>query len=316
LDKNRLAFWFCPDKIRQMRESPSDNTYSVGAVSKLTGLSPDVLRAWERRYNVVEPLRTEGGTRRYRASDLERLRLVKSVVDAGYRIGDVAQLSAAELEARTTPLRDPHQPPLDAVLDALSRLDGPEAERLIGAQLAALGPTAFAQDFALPLLQTLGDAWQTQQVCIASEHLGSSLLRSQLGSAMRPSSAINGAPVVVFATPPGERHEIGLLIAALTALSAGASPLYLGIDLPVSELVNSVTMSGARALAISIVILPASEAAQVLREIRAALPDEVDLWVGGRGSDELALPDGVERIDSMQHLQRRVEMLRIRVGAP
>lgn len=299
-----------------MPQNANQNTYSVGAVSKLTGLSPDVLRAWERRYRVVEPLRTDGGTRRYRTSDLERLRLVKAVVDAGYRIGDVAQLSAVELESRTAPVRDPNRPPLDAVVDALTRLDGPEAERLIGAQLAALGPAGFAQDFALPLITTIGEAWQANRACIASEHLASSLLRSQLGSALRPSSAINGAPVVVFGTPPGERHEIGLLIAALTALSCGASPLYLGIDLPVSELANAVEVSGARALVLSIVILPPDEAAEVLRELRSELPDEVDLWVGGSGTVEIEPVEGVERVDSMQRLERRVEMLRIRSGAP
>jgi len=77
-------------------------TYPLRTVARLTGLSPEVLRAWERRYRVVTPARTPGGTRRYSAADLERLRLLKAAVDAGHRIGDVARLDVAELSRRST----------------------------------------------------------------------------------------------------------------------------------------------------------------------------------------------------------------------
>ena len=283
-------------------------TYPMGAVARLTGLTPDVLRAWERRYRAVEPLRTEGGTRRYRASDLERLRLVKAAVDAGHRIGDVARL---EREALERIVEAPEEPavPLEAVLGALDRLDAAEAERLISAQLSALGPMRFASAFALPLLAAIGDAWERRRLCVASEHLGSALLRSLLGTALRPTRAHRHGPRVVFGTLPGERHEIGLLIAALTAMGAGANPVYLGPELPADELLRAVEISDAAAIAISLVALPEGEALAGIEALRRELPENVELWVGGQLAGRLALPDGVHPIVSLTDLEHRVEQL-------
>ncbi len=286
-------------------------TYSVGRVSRLTGVSPDLLRAWERRYGAVHPLRTPGGTRRYRAEDIDRLRLLKAAVDSGHRIGEVAGLSSAELEQRVLRTPEPDRAPIDEALRALERLDGAAAEQLISSQLAMLGPVRFAKEFALPLAQALGDGWMSQRLCIASEHLGSALLRSLLGSALRPTVAHRGAPIVVFATVPGERHEIGLLIAALTALGAGANPLYLGSDLPLEEIVGAARRTAAQAVAIGAVVTPAPELVADLRRLREELPRRVELWVGGAGALAVEVPEGVQRLDSLRRLEQRVELLRI-----
>jgi len=294
-------------------------TYPVGAAARLTGLSPDVLRAWERRYGVVEPVRSAGGTRRYRASDLDRLRLVKAAVDAGHRIGEVARLDEDELERRLAAATSGERQAPDAIeatLDALARLDAAEAERLVSEQLAALGPVRFARRFALPLLEAIGEAWTRARVCIASEHLGSALLRSLLGAALRPSALHRDAPRVVLATPTGERHELGVLGAALAALGAGAHPVYLGADLPVEELLGAVERTGARALALGVVALPSAGAERSVRALRAGLPEDVELWVGGSRAHELELPPGAVLVGSLDALEQRVEMLRLRRQAP
>jgi DNA-binding transcriptional MerR regulator len=297
------------------RAEPEERTFPVGAVTRLTGLSPDVLRAWERRYGVVEPLRTAGGTRRYRESDVAHLRRVKAAVDAGHRISEVARLDPAELERRLGSRAEPPPDPLRSTLEALERLDGTEAEQLISLQLAALGPVRFARDFALPLMDAIGEGWASRRLCVASEHLGSALVRSLLGSVLRPTSARRGDPQIVFATPPGERHEIGLLAAALTALGAGARPLYLGADLPAEELVRAVETSGAAAVALSVVALPVAEAQRSIATLRRTLPPEAELWVGGSLAEQLALPDGALLVDSLETLEQRVEMLRVRTRA-
>jgi len=288
------------------------DTYAVGQVARLTGISPDLLRAWERRYQAITPIRTQGGTRRYRASDIERLRLLKAAVDLGFRIGDVAGLASGEIAARmSSAAKPPERVPLDEVLSALERLDGGAAERLISEQMSALGPIRFAREFALPLVHAIGDAWGDNRLCVASEHLGSALLRSLLGSALRPTAAHRGAPIVVFATLPGERHEIGLLIAAVTALGAGANPLYLGADLPLDELVDAAAVSKARALALSAVIADPVELVRSLAQLRRALPASVELWLGGPSAAAVELPAGVLAIDSLSRLEQRVDLLRI-----
>ena len=126
-------------------------TYPLRAAARLTGLSPELLRAWERRYGVVEPMRTPGGTRRYTAADLERLRLVKAAVDAGQRIGDVASLDLEALKRHST-LADPpaRTSSWKRSLTALDQLDDAAAQRLLSLQLSALGPVRFARDVAVP----------------------------------------------------------------------------------------------------------------------------------------------------------------------
>jgi len=284
-------------------------TYPLRSASRLTGLSPELLRAWERRYGVVEPLRTPGGTRRYRASDLERLRLLKAAIEAGHRIGTLAGLSNEELEQLGGLAEAAPRNRLEDVLAALDALDGAEAQRLLALQLSALGAVRFAREVAVPLVHEIGERWVGQRIRIASEHLATAVLRSMLGSALQPSaSALRGARIV-FATLAGERHELGVLMAALSSMGAGANPVYLGPEVPVEDLLHAVQRSGAAALALSVVAVPASEVAGPLAALRAGLPAEVHLWVGGAGATALALPPGVEHIESFEQLEQRVGLL-------
>jgi DNA-binding transcriptional MerR regulator len=289
-------------------KSGRDPTYPLRAAARLTRLSPELLRAWERRYGAVAPARTPGGTRRYNASDLERLRLLKAAVDAGHRIGRVAQLGMAELRACVAPA-EPDLRGLEEILDGLDRLDGEELRRLLSVQLAALGPARFAREVVCPLVREIGERWAAEQIGIASEHLASNVLRAMLGSALQPSAASLRGPRIVFATPSGEKHELGLQMAALTAMSAGANPLYLGTELPVEDLLGAVERTDAGALALSVVALSRDAATGTLRALRRGLPDAVPLWVGGCGASRTASVPGVEKMESLEALERRVELL-------
>jgi len=287
----------------------AETTYPLGATSRLTGLSAEVLRAWERRYGAVRPPRTPGGTRRYRAQDVERLRLLKAAVDAGHRIGDVAQLDDAELARRAHPKRDIAAGRIEEVLAAIDKFDGAEAQRLLAVQFAALGPMGFALEFALPLVREIGARWESGSLAIASEHLASGVLRSMLGSALQPGASSLMGPRIVFATPSGERHELGLQMAALAAMGAGAAPIYLGAELPIEELLHAVERTDARAIALSLVTIDLARAARNVAALRAGLAPEVHLWVGGAQASRLAPIDGVECIDDLDAFQARVARL-------
>ncbi len=232
--------------------SPGEPTYSLGAVARLTGLSPHVLRAWERRYGAVKPLRTPGGTRRYRESDVARLRRLRAAVQSGHSISEVANASDDELDRRLRLAPASPTPSLAPLLEAIEGLDGPGAERLLGAQLAALGPARFVASVASPLLRAIGSRWETGQLCIASEHMASSILRSLLGSALRTTTAAMQAPPVLFTTLPGEAHELGSLMAAVTTADAGGHPVFVGGNLPVSDIVGAAETVGAAAVAVGV----------------------------------------------------------------
>jgi cobalamin-dependent methionine synthase I len=130
-----------------------------------------------------------------------------------------------------------------------------------------------------------------------------------LGASLQPSATSVHGPRIVFATPPGERHELGLQMAALTSLSAGANPIYLGADLPVEDLLAAVEDASATVLALGLVALPGAQTERVVAEIRSGLPVTTRLWVGGVGAQDAAFPDGVEYIETLGELEQRVALL-------
>ncbi len=290
----------------------TESTYALGAVCRITGLTPDLLRVWERRYAAVVPLRTPKGTRRYRVTDVARLQLLRNAVEAGHRIGSVATLDDAQLgRLGSRPASEPDSAgPVARALDAIETLDVATAERVVADQLGALGPVRFARELAIPLLQGIGERWMSGKICVAAEHMASALLRSMLGAALRPPPRIFGTPVILFATPPGERHELGLLISALVAMGAGASPIYLGSELPAKELARAVELSQAKAVAFALTNSAPRGARREIAATRSALPGGVEIWIGGGGAQVFAPPRGVLAIAGLDELERHVTRLR------
>ncbi len=306
-----------PSNPEDLDAPASEPTYSVGAVCRLTGLSEHALRAWERRYGAVRPLRTPGGTRRYREPDVARLRLLRAATAAGHAIGEVARLDDAELARRLelTQGSAATPPPIAPILAAVEALDADEIARLLGAQLSALGPARFVRFVAAPLLVEIGDRWHAGRLAIAAEHMASSILRNLLGACLRLPSFAAHAPPVLFTTPSGERHELGTLMAAVTAVDAGGHPVFLGSDLPVSDVVEAVASTGAAAVALGVCHRDGADLDATLAQLRAAVPRRVELWVGGPGSEALALPAGAARIADLDELERKIALLAVR-GTP
>jgi len=294
---------------KSQSDPAAETTYPLGAATRLTGLSAEVLRAWERRYGAVQPPRTPGGTRRYRAQDLERLRLLKAAVDAGHRIGDVARLDDAELARRASRQQEVSSRQIEAALAALADLDATEVHRLLSIQLSTLGAARFVTDFALPLVHEIGERWAHGTLSVASEHLASGVLRAMLGSALQPGASALLGPRILFATPSGEPHELGLQMAALTAMGAGARPIYLGAQLPLEELTHAVEQTRATALALSLVTIGVADATRILGALRSALAPNVQLWIGGAAAAKLRPISGVERIPTLEALESRVVRL-------
>jgi B12 binding domain len=165
-------------------------------------------------------------------------------------------------------------------------------------------------------LREIGDRWAGDRLGIASEHLGTGVLRSLLGSALVPTATVLQGPRVVFSTLTGERHELGLQMAALTAMGAGANPIYLGADLPVEDMLGAVECSRAAALALSVVSTPDARAARTVGALRGGLPAQVHLWVGGASARGMDLPDGAECIRDLDDLEQRVALLVADGGSP
>jgi DNA-binding transcriptional MerR regulator/methylmalonyl-CoA mutase cobalamin-binding subunit len=294
----------------------------------MTGLTPDLIRAWEKRYAVVAPIRGARGARLYASADIAHLRLLARVVGAGRAIGDVAALSTTELEklaAQRAPdggkaeNRGTHSPREDFVtqiLERLERFDHPAVARLLGDAVVGLGVRTFVHEIALPLVHRVGACWADGELSIADEHLLTGTLRNLLAGLMHGRTR-TGRPVLL-ATPVGERHEIGLLMVALLALDAGANVVYLGVDLPSAEILAATTRARARVVGLSLVSSEnRARAKQELAAIQIGLPAEIELWLGGADAQEAAAGVKAFRglvLDTLEATE--AELRRIAAGAP
>jgi MerR family transcriptional regulator, light-induced transcriptional regulator len=291
--------------------------YPIRAVSKLTGIPVDTLRAWERRYAVVEPDRDARG-RLYSEADVERLRLLRQAVGAGHAIGRVAPLSATELRAL---LVEPPTPSLPAAADltlledAVDRFDATAFRRELSRLAAVIPVRALCREVVLPFLRRIGEAWQAGTLDIAREHLVSAEVRSLLGALARLHGERRGESAIVFATPAGELHEIGTLAAAVVAADAGLGPLFLGANLPASEVVSA----AARVHALAVVLgwtggrhRGGPDPRAAIAEIARELSPDVALWVGGRGGPEAerATAGRAVSLESFDAFERALSRLR------
>jgi DNA-binding transcriptional MerR regulator/methylmalonyl-CoA mutase cobalamin-binding subunit len=268
--------------------------YPIRAVSKLTGISVDTLRAWERRYRVVEPERDERG-RLYSESDVERLRLLRAAVEQGHAIGRVAVLTTDEL--KTLQHRGPDPVPYDGpavaaspsdlanLQAAVERFDAPGLRRELSRLAAILPARTLARDVALPLMRSVGEAWHDGKVTVAQEHLVTAELRSLIGALARLHALPDNAPRLMLATPAGEQHELGTLVAALVASGSGFGTFYLGPNLPASDVVNAARRVGPRAVVLGYTGQESAPGAlEELLVIARGLPADTECWVGGSGA--------------------------------
>lgn len=268
--------------------------YPIRAVAKITGLSLDTLRAWERRYKAVVPERSDRG-RQYGPEHVERLMLLNQLVQKGHAIGGIASRSDEELRgllaqqpSQLVPVPAPPTEMLASVLAAIENFDTIRASDELSRLAAVLSPRDLVYQVAVPLMREVGIRWHNGTLAIAQEHLVSEMLRTLLGSMMRLVRPSNPAMKMVLATPAGESHEFGILAAAMLASLAGVEPVYLGPNLPAREIADAVRRTSAKVVALSITFR--SETTQdELRALAAAMPEGAELWVGGAGSADLDL---------------------------
>lgn len=304
-------------------------TLGIGAVARRTGLSPDVLRVWERRYDAVEPLRTAGGTRLYSDAQVRRLEMLAVLVSRGHRIGRLARLgddalaelffedagagriaedasspNASSLSASTTA---PCQL-IERVLEALENVDSARVERLLMPVFLSLGVREFTLEVALPLLREVGDRWASGRLTIAAEHAAVAMLRTLLGGAIQRHPERDAAGRALFVTPPGQRHEFGVLAAALLASGAGVDAIYLGCEVPVDDVASTVRCTGSGIVVVGLAPEAGSleEALAYARTLRDELPDTTDLWLGGGASKSVGRILGLPAFESLEAFERHV----------
>lgn len=261
-------------------------SYRIKTVSSLTGITATTLRAWERRYDVVDPRRTPSGYRVYSEDDIARLVRVKSLVDKGFKAGEAMEIIR----------RGAHEPSPSRVdgeglhrvrsqlLNALLRLDRSAAARLASQLVATPFDRQIDQIFS-PLLGQVGEMWAEGDCSVAQEHFASAFVRERLVGMLEAfSDAPPDAPEVLCVGTPGELHEFGLLAAAIHLAMRGWRITYLGADLPIDQ-IAPIAQQRRPALLCTSVILSRSRAdcVALAAAFRAVAPRDTMIVLGGRG---------------------------------
>lgn len=290
--------------------------HPIGVVSRRTGLKPDLVRAWERRYGAVSPRRSAGGRRLYSESDVERLRLLSRATRGGHPISQVVtlpdehlrELAAQALEPAGAAVPRNDDPPPDRsserverCLAAVMALDAPRLLDELEQAASRLARRDLIESLLEPLMRSIGERWRARELEPAHEHLATATVRLFTARLPELHRLRPEGPGIVVTTPAGERHELGALLVAATASAEGWEVIYLGPDLPAEDVATAVGATRARAVTLSIAC-PDGNTASEVRRIAELLPAEVALLVGGRGAERIAgelgglgihLPDGL-----------------------
>jgi MerR family transcriptional regulator, light-induced transcriptional regulator len=279
--------------------------HPIGVAGARTGLSPHVLRVWERRYGAVEPIRTDGGQRLYSDADIERLRLLALVTTGKRSISMVARLPADELarlarddaDARRRVASSDGPAAYRATVEAdvaaarvLARsLDAPGLERVLRRSLALVGVPLFLETVATALVRHTGEDRKAGRLAAGAEHLVAVTLRRVLEGIIPVLHVSRDAPNLLLATPAGDRHEIEAVMAAATAAAEGWCVTYLGPGVPASDIAAAAINASARAVGVTVPHVGGHDL--LLGELRALhlrLSPRVPLLVGGAGARPLA----------------------------
>jgi DNA-binding transcriptional MerR regulator/methylmalonyl-CoA mutase cobalamin-binding subunit len=289
--------------------------HSINIAAKRSGLTTHVIRVWEKRYGAIAPIRTETNRRQYSDEEINRLLLLKRATDAGHKISEIVPLSTENLAAllakdeilQAEQIRDPRttegdetergRPHIKNCLEAIKTLNSNRLEETLTQAALLLGHQGMICHVVSPLTVQIGKQWREGSITAAHEHFASAIIRVFLTNISKPFAIPESAPRIIVATPAGQLHELGAIIASATCASAGWRATYLGTNLPAAEISGACLQNQAQAVALSIVFPEDDpDLAEELQRLRAFLPQEVHIIIGGRAAP--AYRQTLDKIDA------------------
>jgi DNA-binding transcriptional MerR regulator/methylmalonyl-CoA mutase cobalamin-binding subunit len=301
--------------------------YTIGRVAALTGVPVATLRAWERRYRVVLPARTDAGYRLYDAEALSAITRMRALLDSGFGPKAAAAEVVAEREAarpdsapRTV---DPGtsgpgdrfpqgdgEPSVARFLAAAIALDSAELGRALDDMFLAMSFEAALDRRLMPAVRALGDAWEAGDLGVGGEHVASAAVMRRLGTAFEAAAGDVAGPRIVTGLPAGSRHEIGILAFATAARRCGIAVLHLGADLPNDMWVHAVAAYGAEAAVMAVSTAADVDSARSAVDAMTRAHPHLLVFAGGDCQDAVSPPAqalGQDIAIAARHLADTVE---------
>jgi len=280
----------------------SQTLYPIAAVERDTGIGKDTLRVWERRYEFPAPIRDEHGERLYPAEQVGRLRLIRRLLDLGYRPGKIVGASEAvlvtliEQESARESGSDARAAALLPIIDMVASHDCDQLRRELQQRLLREGLQRFVTETIAPLNHQIGLAWFKGELGVSEEHMYTEQVQNLVRGAVGQHTDHLGSPRVLMTTFPDESHGLGLLMVEAMLVPEGAYCVSLGTRTPIDAIVGAAREGRYDIVALSFSsAFPARQAVEGLARLRAQLPEHVELWAGGGGAPTgRKTPEGVQ----------------------
>jgi methanogenic corrinoid protein MtbC1 len=303
--------------------------HPINFVSQRTGLSAHLIRAWERRHQAVSPSRSNTNRRLFSDAEIDRLKILKRLVDSGHSIGQIAGLTQERLEAildigeddRTNGATSPPQDGSGELENMISRCQAAvlayspmELRAALAQAQIDLPQITILEGLLGPMMDWIGEEWHNGTIRVAQEHMASAVVRDFLGEMRQAQRHVAEAPGLIATTPTGEWHEFGALMAAAVAAIDGWRDIYLGCNLPAQEIAGAVQKNDVQAVALSI-SFPGDDP-RILAEakrVRTHVSERVPVLVGGAGAvQQRAILEnaGLECIPSLEAFRAHLTDLR------
>ncbi len=283
--------------------------FNIAAVERDTGLSKDVLRVWERRYGFPQPERDSHGERVYSPAQVDRLRLIKRLMDQGYRPGKLIAAPLEELLAlppkrggqprETAPCVQ--QEELQGLLEHIHRHDATGFQQAMQQRLAREGLQRFVQDTIAPLTYLVGEAWEQGRIEVFEEHLFTELTKRLIRQSIANLPGRHDRPRIILTSVPEELHVLGLLMVEALLTLEGTDCVPLGTQMPLTEISRAASAHQADIVALSFSIaFPSRQIPELLQQLRQLLPPQTEIWAGGAGVKRLESQAGVTFIHTLE----------------
>lgn len=282
---------------------------NIAAVERDTGLGKDTLRVWERRYGFPQPLRDAHGERLYSSAQVERLRLIRRLMDQGLRPGrlvsasdeDLLLLAGASPQAKA-PVATDEQSVVGQILALIKAHDVQGLRQGLNQAMMRQGLYHFVLDTVVTLNRSVGEAWRRGELEIFEEHLYSEQLQSLLRQTISSlPNTLDGRPCILLTTVPEERHALGLLMVEGLLTLDGATCISLGTQTPLLDIRQAAQAHGADIVALSFSsAFPSRQTVPLLTQLRELLPSAVELWAGGTGIEKIRAIAGVSALPTLE----------------
>jgi len=275
------------------REYLNQPAFSIAAVERDTGLAKDTLRVWEKRYSFPEPHRDAYGERVYPMDQVEKLRVIKRLLDNGHRPGKVIPLSIQELVqlAEASSAGSRVTVPADSLdelkgyMDMIKRHEVDDFRQKMSRLVLSLGLRRFVVDVVAPMNAMVGDAWARGYFEIFEEHIYTETIQVVLRNSISTISTSRNVPRVLLTTLPNELHGLGLLMAECVFAMEGAQCISLGTQTPIYDIVMASETQKVDIVALSFSAVQSSQGVlEAINELRAKLPESTEIWCGGASS--------------------------------